>query len=63
MCVCVCDELVELAQSTVKKHLKIKQDADIAIVNAHHDCIPQYDVGHSQRLKDILHSLQRHVLT
>jgi oxygen-dependent protoporphyrinogen oxidase len=55
------DELVELAQSTVKKHLKIKQDADIAIVNAHHDCIPQYDVGHSQRLKDILHSLQRHV--
>jgi protoporphyrinogen oxidase len=55
------DELVNLAQSTVKAHLNIKKDADIAIVNAHRHCIPQYEVGHSQRLKDILHGFQRHV--
>ncbi|KAJ8018243.1 Protoporphyrinogen oxidase [Holothuria leucospilota] len=44
------DHLLSIALATKEDHLKIKQKPIYSLVNIHRDCIPQYTVGHSDRL-------------
>ncbi|KAI9340438.1 hypothetical protein DFJ73DRAFT_662091 [Zopfochytrium polystomum] len=50
------ERLREVAVQQVKLHLGIKDDPVAALVSVHRDCIPQYTVGHAERLQR-LHAL------
>nr|POE93473.1 protoporphyrinogen oxidase [Quercus suber] len=45
------EEGLALAKSVVERHLSIKEEPEVWQVNMQKDCIPQYTVGHEQRLK------------
>lgn len=44
-------EGVAMARSVLERHLGIKEEPEASLVNLEKDCIPQYTVGHEQRLK------------
>ena len=52
-------EGLALAKSVVKRHLGIEEEPEVWQVNIQKDCIPQYTVGHEQRLKTAHNNLQR----
>jgi hypothetical protein len=45
-------ESIDAAKSLVKRHLGISDEPTATCFSSQKDCIPQYTVGHSQRLKD-----------
>ncbi|KIW03155.1 protoporphyrinogen oxidase [Verruconis gallopava] len=47
------------AKSVVKRHLGIKAEPAVTMVNQQHDCIPQYTVGHTRRLRSAHSELLR----
>lgn len=44
-------EGLQLARSLLQRHLNISEEPEAWSVNLQRDCIPQYTVGHEQRLK------------
>jgi oxygen-dependent protoporphyrinogen oxidase len=50
------DRLLKVATEAVKKHLGITFDPLDSLVNVHQKCIPQYLVGHRQKMS-VLHHL------
>ncbi|KAG0321757.1 hypothetical protein BGZ99_003690 [Dissophora globulifera] len=48
----------QIAVDAVKKHLKIEAIPDIVKVHIHNQCIPQYLVGHLQRMQTLDQSLR-----
>jgi oxygen-dependent protoporphyrinogen oxidase len=50
------DYLLQVATQAVKKHLGIAFDPIDTLVNVHQKCIPQYVVGHGQKMA-VLHHL------
>lgn len=52
-------EGLALARSVLERHLGIKEEPEVWQVNFQKDCIPQYTVGHEQRLKDAHHGIWR----
>lgn len=44
-------EGLALAKTLLERHLGIKEEPEAWQVNLQHDCIPQYTLGHEQRLK------------
>ncbi|KAF2213746.1 hypothetical protein CERZMDRAFT_39157 [Cercospora zeae-maydis SCOH1-5] len=52
-------EGVALARSVLERHLGIKEEPEAWQVNLEKDCIPQYTVGHEQRLKDAHNNIWR----
>lgn len=53
-------EGLKLAKSLLERHLGITEEPEAWQVNLQKDCIPQYTVGHEQRLKTAHNSLWRH---
>ncbi|QDS78131.1 hypothetical protein FKW77_004493 [Venturia effusa] len=53
-------ELIEKAKSVLRRHLGITQEPEAFHVSTQKDCIPQYKVGHTQRMKEAHHALLRH---
>ncbi|KAF9118440.1 oxygen-dependent protoporphyrinogen oxidase, partial [Linnemannia schmuckeri] len=47
------------AMDAVKKHLKINATPELAKVHIHQECIPQYLVGHLQRMQTLDQSLRK----
>ncbi|KAF9541322.1 hypothetical protein EC957_003224 [Mortierella hygrophila] len=47
------------ATDAVKKHLKIDAAPELVKVHIHHECIPQYLVGHLQRMQTLDQSLRK----
>ncbi|KAE9990755.1 hypothetical protein EG327_000988 [Venturia inaequalis] len=45
-------ELIEKAKSVLNRHLGITGEPEAFLVSTQKDCIPQYKVGHTQRMKD-----------
>ncbi|KAI5364232.1 putative amine oxidase, protoporphyrinogen oxidase, FAD/NAD(P)-binding domain superfamily [Septoria linicola] len=52
-------EGIALARSVLERHLGIKEEPEACQVNFQKDCIPQYTVGHEQRLKDAHNGIWR----
>lgn len=52
-------EGLALAKSLVERHLGIKEEPEAWQVNLQRNCIPQYTVGHEQRLKTAHNNLWR----
>jgi protoporphyrinogen/coproporphyrinogen III oxidase len=52
-------EGLSLAKSLLERHLGIKEEPEAWQVNLQRDCIPQYTVGHEQRLKSAHSNLSR----
>ena len=52
-------EGLALAKSLLERHLGIKEEPEAWQVNLQKDCIPQYTVGHEQRLKTAHNNLWR----
>lgn len=52
-------EGLALAKAVVERHLGITEEPEVFRVNLQRDCIPQYTVGHEQRLKTAHTNLQR----
>jgi oxygen-dependent protoporphyrinogen oxidase len=52
-------EGLALAKSLLGRHLGIKEEPEVWQVNLQQDCIPQYTVGHEQRLKTAHTNLRR----
>jgi oxygen-dependent protoporphyrinogen oxidase len=50
------DRLLQVATEAVKKHLGITFDPVDSLVSVHQKCIPQYVVGHRQKMS-VLHHL------
>jgi oxygen-dependent protoporphyrinogen oxidase len=48
-----------LAKNVIQTHLGINQNAYASKVNLLQECIPQYTVGHEERLKDIHHAISQ----
>jgi protoporphyrinogen oxidase len=46
------EKCVEMAKSVLRRHLGIKEEPEATLVSTQKECIPQYTVGHSQRLKE-----------
>ncbi|KAF9277313.1 hypothetical protein BGZ88_001246 [Linnemannia elongata] len=55
----VSDFFAKTAMDAVKKHLKIDAAPELVKVHIHHDCIPQYLVGHLQRMQTLDQSLRK----
>ncbi|KAA8574246.1 hypothetical protein EYC84_005746 [Monilinia fructicola] len=51
------EEGVSMAKSVLKRHLKIDQEPEMVHASLQKDCIPQYTVGHEQRLKQAHYEL------
>jgi len=47
------EEGLAMAKSLLSRHLGITEEPAAHMVNIQKDCIPQYTVGHEQRLKDV----------
>ena len=45
------DEGAAMAKSVLRRHLNITEEPEVVRVNLQKDCIPQYTVGHEQRMK------------
>jgi protoporphyrinogen oxidase len=54
------EEGLVMARSVVSRHLKINESPKAWKVTLQKDCIPQYKVGHDDRLKRANHELQFH---
>jgi len=52
-------EGLELAKSLLRRHLGITEEPEASQVNVQKDCIPQYTVGHEDRLKTAHNNLWR----
>lgn len=52
-------EGVAMARSVLERHLGIKEEPEATLVNLGKDCIPQYTVGHEQRLKQAHKNISR----
>lgn len=52
-------EGLAMAKAVVERHLGIKEEPEVYSVNLQKDCIPQYTVGHEQRLKAAHSNLER----
>ncbi|KXS95515.1 hypothetical protein AC578_4626 [Pseudocercospora eumusae] len=52
-------EALCMARSVLERHLGIKEEPEAWQVNVQQDCIPQYHVGHEQKLKDAHNSIWR----
>lgn len=52
-------ELIEKAKSVLNRHLGITGEPEAFHVSTQKDCIPQYKVGHAQRMKEAHHALLR----
>ncbi|EME81547.1 uncharacterized protein MYCFIDRAFT_211877 [Pseudocercospora fijiensis CIRAD86] len=52
-------EALSMARSVLERHLGIKEEAEAWQVNLQKDCIPQYHVGHEQKLKDAHNTIWR----
>ncbi|KAK5743445.1 oxygen-dependent protoporphyrinogen oxidase [Elasticomyces elasticus] len=52
-------EGLALARSVLERHLNIKEEPEAYMVNLQSDCIPQYTVGHEDRLKTAHGRLQK----
>lgn len=48
-----------MAKAVLKRHLAIGEDPRVVKVTLQKDCIPQYHVGHHQRMIDISNDLKR----
>ncbi|GME42917.1 Amine oxidase [Neofusicoccum parvum] len=53
------EEGVEMARTVLARHLGIMADPTATNVSLHRDAIPQYKVGHEQRMKDAHYALKR----
>lgn len=53
------NEGVAMARSVLERHLGIKEEPEAWQVNLEEDCIPQYTVGHEQRLKKAHDNISR----
>ncbi|ESZ95575.1 hypothetical protein SBOR_4055 [Sclerotinia borealis F-4128] len=51
------EEGASMAKSVLKRHLKIDQEPEMVHASLQKDCIPQYTVGHEQRLKQAHYEL------
>lgn len=52
-------EGLAMARSVLARHLGIKEEPEAWLVNLEKNCIPQYTVGHEQRLKQARSSISR----
>ncbi|KAF7190952.1 Protoporphyrinogen oxidase [Pseudocercospora fuligena] len=52
-------EALSMARSVLERHLGIKEEPEAWQVNLQKDCIPQYHVGHEQKLKDAHNTIWR----
>ncbi|KAK5131157.1 hypothetical protein LTR08_001243 [Meristemomyces frigidus] len=52
-------EGLAMARSVVQRHLGITEEPEVWQVNMQKDCIPQYTVGHEQRLKSAHNNIWR----
>ena len=50
--------LVTQAIETVERHLKVKMKPNLAVAHQQKDCIPQYGVGHVDRMKELHTALE-----
>lgn len=48
---------IAMAKSVLKRHLKIDDEPEITHASLQHNCIPQYTVGHEQRLEQAYYEL------
>ena len=53
------DEGAGMAKAVIKRHLGIEEDPRAIRVSLQHDCIPQYAVGHDNRMATASGELQR----
>lgn len=53
------EEGVAMACSVLERHLGVKEKPEAWLVNLEKDCIPQYTVGHEQRLKQAHNQISR----
>ena len=51
-------EILNVALDSVKRHLNINFDPVDSMVNIHQNCIPQYVVGHAQKMAVLHHHLK-----
>ncbi|TGO10979.1 hypothetical protein BTUL_0120g00170 [Botrytis tulipae] len=51
------EEGAAMAKAVLKRHLKINQEPEMVHASLQKDCIPQYTVGHEQRLKQAHYEL------
>ncbi|KAL1639003.1 oxygen-dependent protoporphyrinogen oxidase [Diplodia intermedia] len=56
---CSPEEGVEMARTVLARHLGIVAEPTATNVRLHRDAIPQYKVGHEQRMKDAHYALKR----
>ena len=52
-------EGLAMAKAVVERHLGIKEEPEVYSVNLQRDCIPQYTVGHEERLKSAHINIER----
>lgn len=52
------EELATMATQVVKRHLNITESPDFIEAQVQRDCIPQYTLGHDQRLADASRQLR-----
>ncbi|KAI9835291.1 MAG: hypothetical protein M1819_002435 [Sarea resinae] len=53
------DEAIEMAQAVVARHLHITEPAAVTSAALHRNCIPQYTVGHAERMSKAHRELRR----
>lgn len=53
------DEGASMARAILKRHLGIEEEPRAVRVSLQRDCIPQYGVGHEQRLADASRELEK----
>ena len=54
------EEGANMAKSILARHLKIREEPQAVRVGLQKDCIPQYTVGHSQRMETAREDLEKH---
>jgi protoporphyrinogen oxidase len=53
-------ESISLAKSLLRRHLGITSEPTATLFSSQKECIPQYTVGHSSRMKEAHRALLRH---
>ena len=51
-------QLLELALDALRRHVGVTAEPSAVIAGVHHGCIPQYEVGHGQLIRDARESVR-----
>jgi len=47
------EQAIAMARSVIKRHLKIQSEPIVSHVSLQKDCIPQYEVGHAAKMRQV----------